>query len=120
MIRRRYLNSDFVLDFITIIPLDLLVYYYTQSESTTIAFLRIPKMLTVRKLYGSLRQSYNERSSSAARLLADIRALYCFSLGIVHILACVWYDLTKFQDSYITLEETNFVGYETGYSVGAV
>ena len=108
-----------MLDFIAVIPLDLLIYYYSKHSASTIAFLRIPKLLSVRKLYSHLRQTYNERSSSTARLIADIRALYCFSLGIVHILACVWYDMTKGQPVYMTLGESNLLGDPTGNYVSS-
>jgi len=97
------------LDFIGMLPLDLLVFYYKRT-GTTIAFLRIMKLLHTRDLYSQLRHHYGDRGSSASRLIADIQFLYCCSLAVIHILACVWYDITTELPVYGHIDHTNFTG----------
>jgi len=84
-----------------------------------VAFLRIPKFLQTRKLYSKLRQQYNERTSSSARLMADIRSLYCLSVAVLHLLACVWYFMTEGQPAYDDISEYSLLGTPTGNDVSA-
>ena len=109
-IRNRYLQKDFLWDFIGVIPLDVLVYYLAHSGSYTVGLCRIPKYLHTRKLYTYFRTSYSERSSSSARLMADIQSLYCYSLAVLHILACLWYALTGGDEVFNQLGHSNFLG----------
>ena len=91
-------------------PFDFLVYYYTNHGASIVAFLRITKMIHSHKLYRRLRQQYSERSSSAARLMADIQSLYCFSLAIVHLMSCIWYHMTQNLQVFDELGHSNIVG----------
>jgi len=93
------------------------MYYYGHSTGTTVVLLRIPKLLHTRKLYSQLRSGYNEKNSSAARLVADIQYLYCFSLAFLHILACIWYDMTQDQPIFESLAECDVYGDPTNRNV---
>jgi len=119
-IRNRYLQKDFALDFLGVMPFDFLVYYYTNQGGSVVAFLRITKMIHTHKLYRHMRQQYSERSSSTARLVADIQSLYCFSLAIIHVMACIWYHMTQELPIFTTLGKMNMIGDDRGTDVSAL
>ena len=109
-IRDRYLQSDFLLDFLAILPVDLLA-YFSGSSGHLIAFLRLPKLMHTPKLYRVVRATnISERSSSTARLLADIQSLYTLSLAMIHILACAWYYMTEGYSYYDTVSHFDILG----------
>ena len=86
------------------------MYYYRREGGSTVAFLRVTKLLHTRNLYHQLRHHYGDRSTSSARLIADIQFLYCFSLAVIHIMACVWFDMTTELPVYAKLDHTTIIG----------
>ncbi|XP_068674268.1 cyclic nucleotide-gated channel rod photoreceptor subunit alpha-like [Montipora foliosa] len=93
LIRRSYLRGLFVLDLLTILPLDFLAFgvkTYTDSHET-LALLRLNRILRVHRLVSYFGSRENELRSNTTL----IRAIKYTAIGTItiHLMACVWYSL---------------------------
>lgn len=89
-IRHRYMTTGFLRDLVGILPLDVLVRFLGGSGAL-VACLRLPKLIFCYRLYTFFRR---RSLSSSSRLVADLQALMFSALGMIHILACVWFFMT--------------------------
>ena len=89
-IRHRYMTTGFLRDLVGILPLDIFVRFLGGSGAL-VACLRLPKLIFCYRLYTFFRR---RSLSSSSRLVADLQALLFSALGMIHILACVWFFMT--------------------------
>jgi hypothetical protein len=89
-IRERYLVSECLIDIVGLLPLDIMA-RYLGAAGPIVASLRFPKFVFCYRLHYFFKRT---SLSSLGRRAADLEMLLFVAVGLLHLLACVWFYMT--------------------------
>lgn len=92
LIRQHYMQGDFFIDFIGVLPLDILA-RFVHLSGTTICWLRTLKLIHLPKFVRLL----NRFRIHSSRITDDFHVLYLTAMAIIHVLACIWFGFTEVE-----------------------
>jgi len=92
-----YLRHGFLLDFLAVLPLDVIAWIIGMTEPEGIPFFRLLKLLRFARqgFYFSVLESYREMVHAASNpaVLRSIHLIFTVA-QVLHLIACIWFGIT--------------------------
>lgn len=98
IIRKNYLQGRFIIDFLSTVPFDNILWLFTQEESSLLALLSLLKLFRVTRL-GRIIARLNVAEST--KNLLKLFQLVFFIIMYIHCSGCAWYSIVEMDKIWI-------------------